>query len=83
MDAVGCPASTPVEAGREFECDGDSGGRVWVKVKIKDDQGDLSQHWRTSQGPVGNGPSPRRPERSGRPVAIRSFANSTARADGG
>ncbi|MFE4831326.1 hypothetical protein [Streptomyces sp. NPDC056672] len=28
--------------------DGNSSGRAWVKVKIKDDQGDLSLGWRTS-----------------------------------
>ncbi|WP_392673713.1 DUF4333 domain-containing protein [Streptomyces sp. LN785] len=48
IDDVTCPASIPVEAGREFECnvvgvgDGNSSGHAWVKVKIKDDQGDLS-----------------------------------------
>ncbi|MFH8573241.1 DUF4333 domain-containing protein [Streptomyces sp. NPDC017993] len=48
IDDVSCPASVPVEAGREFECnvdgvgDGNSSGHAWVKVKIKDDQGDLS-----------------------------------------
>jgi hypothetical protein len=48
IDDVACPASIPVEAGREFECnvvgvgDGNSSGRAWVKVKIKDDQGTLS-----------------------------------------
>ncbi|MFJ1750128.1 DUF4333 domain-containing protein [Streptomyces sp. NPDC088116] len=47
IDDVSCPASIPVEAGREFECNvgvgtGNTGGRAWVKVKIKDDQGDLS-----------------------------------------
>ena len=48
IDDVNCPASIPVEAGREFECtvagvgDSNSSGRAWVKVKIKDDQGDLS-----------------------------------------
>lgn len=48
IDDVSCPASIPVEAGREFECnvdgvgDGNSSGHAWVKVKIKDDQGDLS-----------------------------------------
>jgi hypothetical protein len=48
IDDVVCPASIPVEAGREFECnvdgvgDGNSSGHAWVKVKIKDDQGDLS-----------------------------------------
>ncbi|MET9554644.1 DUF4333 domain-containing protein [Streptomyces sp. NPDC006645] len=48
LDDVICPASVPVEAGREFECtvagvgDGNSSGRAWVKVKIKNDQGELS-----------------------------------------
>ncbi|MFI6702976.1 DUF4333 domain-containing protein [Streptomyces sp. NPDC050509] len=48
IDDVSCPASIPVEAGRAFECnvdgvgDGNSSGHAWVKVKIKDDQGDLS-----------------------------------------
>ncbi|MFD6334396.1 DUF4333 domain-containing protein [Streptomyces niveus] len=48
IDDVSCPASIPVEAGREFECkvvgvgDSNSSGRVWVKVKIEDDQGDVS-----------------------------------------
>ncbi|MEU9064756.1 DUF4333 domain-containing protein [Streptomyces sp. NPDC048430] len=48
IDDVSCPASIPVEAGREFKCnvvgvgDGNSSGLAWVKVKIKDDQGDLS-----------------------------------------
>lgn len=48
IDDVSCPASIPVEAGREFECDvavvSDSNGkgRAWVKVKIEDDQGDLT-----------------------------------------
>ncbi|WP_405475257.1 DUF4333 domain-containing protein [Streptomyces sp. NBC_00009] len=48
IDDVACPASIPVEAGREFECnvvgvgDGNSSGHAWVKVKIKDDQGTLS-----------------------------------------
>ncbi|WP_432182129.1 DUF4333 domain-containing protein [Streptomyces sp. NBC_00063] len=48
IDDVSCPASISVEAGREFECDvvgvgdGHRSGRAWVKVKIKDDQGDLS-----------------------------------------
>ncbi|MGV9347973.1 DUF4333 domain-containing protein [Streptomyces spiralis] len=48
IDDVVCPASIPVEAGREFECnvvgvgDGNSSGHAWVKVKIKDDQGKLS-----------------------------------------
>ncbi|WP_327258432.1 DUF4333 domain-containing protein [Streptomyces sp. NBC_01240] len=50
IDDVSCPASIPVEAGREFECkvdgvgvgDGSRSGHAWVKVKIKDDQGGLS-----------------------------------------
>ncbi|TXL86630.1 DUF4333 domain-containing protein [Streptomyces sp. IB2014 016-6] len=48
IDDVSCPASIPVEAGREFKCkvngvrDGNSSGLAWVKVKIDDDQGDLS-----------------------------------------
>ncbi|MCI3220869.1 DUF4333 domain-containing protein [Streptomyces sp. NP-1717] len=48
IDDVSCPASIPVETGREFECkvigvgDGHRSGNAWVKVKIKDDQGDLS-----------------------------------------
>ncbi|WP_353962572.1 DUF4333 domain-containing protein [Streptomyces sp. NBC_01363] len=48
MDDVSCPASIPVEAGREFECkvdgvgDGSRSGHAWVKVKIRDDQGGLS-----------------------------------------
>ena len=48
IDDVSCPASIPVEVGREFECtvvgvgDGNSSGRAWGKVKIEDDQGDLS-----------------------------------------
>jgi hypothetical protein len=48
IDDVTCPASIPVEAGREFECrvdgvgDGHTSGLAWVKVKIKDDQGSLS-----------------------------------------
>ncbi|WP_406259631.1 DUF4333 domain-containing protein [Actinacidiphila glaucinigra] len=48
IDDVSCPASIPVEAGREFDCnvdgvgDGHSSGHAWVKVKINDDQGDLS-----------------------------------------
>ncbi|MFI6123734.1 DUF4333 domain-containing protein [Streptomyces sp. NPDC051064] len=46
IDDVSCPASIPVEAGREFKCNvvgvGNSSGLAWVKVKIKDDQGDLS-----------------------------------------
>ncbi|MFD7115646.1 DUF4333 domain-containing protein [Streptomyces sp. NPDC059922] len=48
IDDVSCPAYLPVEVGREFECDvdgvgdGNSSGHAWVKVKIKDDQGDLS-----------------------------------------
>ncbi|MEV7405381.1 DUF4333 domain-containing protein [Streptomyces sp. NPDC091267] len=48
IDDVSCPASIPVEPGREFECnvdgigDGNSSGHAWIKVKIKDDQGDLS-----------------------------------------
>ncbi|MEV8354914.1 DUF4333 domain-containing protein [Streptomyces niveus] len=48
IDDVSCPASIPVEAGREFECkvvgvgDSSSSGRVWVKGKIEDDQGDVS-----------------------------------------
>ncbi|MFI1223121.1 MULTISPECIES: DUF4333 domain-containing protein [unclassified Streptomyces] len=48
IDDVTCPASVPVEAGREFECrvngvggDGTS-GHAWAKVKIRDDQGTLS-----------------------------------------
>jgi hypothetical protein len=47
-DDVSCPASIPVEASREFKCnvdgvgDGNSSGHAWVKVKINDDQGDLS-----------------------------------------
>ncbi|MFF4522658.1 hypothetical protein [Streptomyces bluensis] len=41
-----CGAATG--PGREFECkvngvgDGNRSGHAWVKVKIKDDQGDLS-----------------------------------------
>ncbi|MFJ2561212.1 MULTISPECIES: DUF4333 domain-containing protein [unclassified Streptomyces] len=48
IDDVSCPASIPVEVGREFECnvdgvgDSNTSGHAWVKVKIKDDQGDLS-----------------------------------------
>ncbi|WP_377273364.1 DUF4333 domain-containing protein [Peterkaempfera sp. SMS 1(5)a] len=48
IDDVTCPASVPVEAGREFECtvdgvgDGHTSGHAWIKVKIKDDQGGLS-----------------------------------------
>ncbi|MCZ4602700.1 DUF4333 domain-containing protein [Streptomyces sp. Lzd4kr] len=48
IDDVTCPASVPVETGQEFECkvdglgDGHRSGHAWVKVRIKDDQGDLS-----------------------------------------
>ncbi|MFF4751456.1 DUF4333 domain-containing protein [Streptomyces sp. NPDC002514] len=48
IDDVSCPASVPVEAGQEFECkvdgvgDGHTSGHAWVKVKIQNDQGDLS-----------------------------------------
>ncbi|MEV7571213.1 DUF4333 domain-containing protein [Streptomyces tanashiensis] len=48
IDDVICPASVPVEAGREFECkvegvgDGSKSGHAWVKVKVEDDQGGLS-----------------------------------------
>ncbi|MFI8951486.1 DUF4333 domain-containing protein [Streptomyces sp. NPDC053750] len=48
LDDVSCSASAPIEPGRDFECkvvgadDGNSSGRARVKVKIKDDQGDLS-----------------------------------------
>lgn len=48
IDDVTCPASIPVEVGREFECkvDGVGGngtsGHAWVKVKIDNDQGDLA-----------------------------------------
>lgn len=40
IDDVSCPASIPVEAGREFECkvdgigDSSKSGHAWVKVKI-------------------------------------------------
>jgi hypothetical protein len=48
IDDVICPASIPVETGREFDCnvdgigDGSSSGHAWIKVKITNDQGDLS-----------------------------------------
>ncbi|MEU9749290.1 DUF4333 domain-containing protein [Streptomyces niveus] len=48
IDDVSCPASIPVEAGREFECkvvgvgDGSRSGRAWVKVKIENDLGEVS-----------------------------------------
>lgn len=48
IDDVSCPASVPVEVGQEFECtvdgvgDSNSSGHARVKVKIENDQGDLS-----------------------------------------